>query len=79
MYRIFSMGVSGRLYQLGSAGWVDSDGTNFPDHTDVAEFLSDSFTPALPGGEPMADSYVARVDPSGLIMSTYSYDEVCCD
>ncbi len=71
MYRIFAMGVSGRLYQLGSLGWIVRDGTNFPKLFDVRVFLEGSIIPAVPFEKVIVDGYIARVGPDGLIEKTF--------
>lgn len=76
MYRIFAMSESGRLYELGSKGWVEADGASFSDMSEVRDFLNSTFIPMLPRGELLLDSYVSVVDAEGSIVTTFSYEEV---
>jgi hypothetical protein len=74
MYRLFSMDKNGSLYELCSRGWVRGRGmagTNFPSLFSVRVFLDKAGTPPLPSGRFMQDTYIARVDPAGLIVKTF--------
>lgn len=74
MYRIFSMGYCGTLYQLSGSGWVREYGLNFLTLSDVCEWLRHHPSmPVLPNGSVMADSYIAKVQPDGTIIETYSH------
>ena len=67
MYRLFSMQEDGRLYQLGSSGWVREDGTNFLSLQGIRDFLFETVLPPLPCA---LDSYIGQVDLDGTILST---------
>lgn len=69
MYRLFAMKDDGRLYQLGSRGWVLRDGTNFPTLADGREFIFESIVPNLPD---TVDTFFARVDTAGIIDTTFA-------
>ena len=71
MFRLFSMDQEGRLYQLSSQGWARGDGATFPDVQELRRMLIVSGTPPLPNGQYMQDTYIARVDAAGLIMTTF--------
>ena len=77
MYRLFSMGRDGRLYQLGSQGWARGPGSNVPTLADWRNILDGVGTPPLPDGQLMQDTYIARVNSKGLIMQTYELHAVC--
>lgn len=71
MFRLFSMDQEGRLYQLGSQGWVRKDGTTATSVWKIRDFLALKGTPPLPDGQFMVDTYIAQVDAAGLIMKTF--------
>jgi hypothetical protein len=73
MYRIFAMSESCLLFQLGSGGWVVTNGTNHETVTFCRKLLDQHIIPALPNGEIAVDAYIARVDTEGRILETYNY------
>lgn len=71
MYRIFYLGWSGRLYQLGTNGWVLRDGTSFPTVQAVRDFMREHIVPDPTGESDCADCYIGAVDAEGLIITTF--------
>lgn len=74
MYRIFSMGYCGTLFQLSSSGWIRARGASFQSLRGVRCFFRDHpIMPPLPNGQAMADSYIGKVDAVGDLIETYSH------
>lgn len=71
MYRIFYLGWSGRLYQLGHDGWVLRDGASFATVQDVRDFLKLQVVPHPAGENDCADCYIGAVDAEGQIIMTF--------
>ena len=73
MYRLFSMDKNGSLFQLSSKGWVRENGlgTTFESQAELLNFLDRiGGTPALPRGQFMVDTYIAKVNIAGMILET---------
>lgn len=68
MFRLFCMDNVGRMFQLGSQGWLRSNGTNFPTMSDVRDFVYATMIPAVPNE---LDAFIARVGADGLITETF--------
>lgn len=73
MYRIFAMSESCRLFQLGSQGWVTTNGSNHASVTFCRKILDEHIVPALPNGEIAVDAYIALVDVEGRIVETFQF------